>query len=66
MVHSGYDASSVDFGFGSLKGLFAMAKATFFKRYPDEDAKALLNEHYQPVRSYDPLVHIKPAEEPQA
>jgi hopanoid biosynthesis associated radical SAM protein HpnH len=66
MVHSGYEASSVDFGFGSVKGLWAMAKATFFSRYPDQDAKALLHEEYKPVHSYNPLVHIKTAEETQA
>jgi len=66
MVHSGYEASSVDFGFGSLKGLFAMSKASLFKSYPDEDAKALLNEEYKPVHSYNPLVQIKTAQESQA
>ncbi len=66
MVHSGYEASSVDFGFGSLKGLWAMAKATLFNGYPDEEAKALLNEPSKPMHSYNPLVHIKPAEETQA
>ena len=66
MVHSGYEASSVDYGFGSLKGLFAMAKATFFSRYPDEDAAALLNEAYKPVHSYNPLVQIDTASETQA
>ena len=28
MVHSGYEASAVDYTFGSLKGLWATAKAT--------------------------------------
>src|SRR5947199_389188 len=44
MVHSGYEASSVDYGFGSLKGFFAMARATLFSRYKDPYATALLNE----------------------
>jgi len=63
MVHSGYEASSVDYGFGSLKGLLAMAKATLFSHYPDEDAKALLNESVKPVHSYNPLVKIENAGE---
>jgi hopanoid biosynthesis associated radical SAM protein HpnH len=66
MVHSGYEASSVDFGFGSLKGLYAIAKATLFDRYPDEDAARLLNEEYKPVHSYNPLVQIEAAQETQA
>lgn len=66
MVHSGYEASSVDYGFGSLRGLWAMTKAALFSRYPDRDAAALLNEAYKPVHSYNPLVHIQSAEETQA
>jgi hypothetical protein len=66
MVHSGYEASSVDYGFGSLRGFWAMTKASLFSLYHDEDAKALLNEPYKPVHSYNPLVHIKTAEETQA
>jgi hopanoid biosynthesis associated radical SAM protein HpnH len=66
MVHSGYEASSVDYGFGSLRGFAAMAKAALFSRYKDEDAQALLNEEYQPVHSFKPLVQIKSAEETQA
>jgi hopanoid biosynthesis associated radical SAM protein HpnH len=39
MVHSGYEASSVEHAFGSPRGLFAMAKATLFGgRYVDHDA----------------------------
>ena len=66
MVHSGYEASAVNYGFGSLGGLFAMAKAALFSRYEDEDAKALLHEEHKPVHSYNPLVHIKTAGETQA
>jgi hypothetical protein len=66
MVHSGYEASANDFGFGSLRGFAAMAKAFLFSRYPDEEAKGLLNEEYKPVHSYNPLVHIKNAKESQA
>jgi hopanoid biosynthesis associated radical SAM protein HpnH len=63
MVHSGYEASSVMYGFGSLRGFFEMAKAYVFNRYKDEDAKALLNESVRPVHSYNPLVQINPASE---
>jgi len=66
MVHSGYEASANDFGFGSLRGFAAMGKAFLFSRYPDEEAKTLLNEQYTPVHSYNPLVNIKTAEETQA
>lgn len=63
MVHSGYEASSVDYGFGSLKGFVAMAKASLFNRYPDQDARALLNEPVKPMHSYNPLVKIESAGE---
>jgi hopanoid biosynthesis associated radical SAM protein HpnH len=63
MVHSGYEASSIDFAFGSLKGITAMAKAYLFTRYEDKDALALLNEPVTPVHSYNPLVQIKPSAE---
>ncbi len=66
MVHSGYEASAVSYGFGSLKGFFALAKSTLFNRYKDEDAKALLNEPHKPVHSYTPLVNIKAAGETRA
>jgi hopanoid biosynthesis associated radical SAM protein HpnH len=66
MVHSGYEASAVDYGFGSLKGFIAIAKASLFNRYPDEYAKNLLNEPIKPVHSYNPLVQIKAADGEQA
>src|SRR3954464_15290906 len=37
MVHSGYEASAVNDTFGSIKGLLATARATFFGRYDDPD-----------------------------
>jgi len=61
MVHSGYEASSVDAGFGSLSGFLAMVKATLFSSYKDEDALRLLNEPTRPVHSYNPLVQIAEA-----
>ncbi len=58
MVHSGYEASGVDYTFSSLKGLWATAKATLFTRNQDEEALLLLNEPVAPVHSYNPLVQI--------
>jgi hopanoid biosynthesis associated radical SAM protein HpnH len=59
MVHSGYEASGVDYTFSSLKGLFAAAKATLFTRNEDDEAYRLLNEPVRPVHSYNPLVQIE-------
>ncbi|HXM94003.1 MAG TPA: adenosyl-hopene transferase HpnH [Candidatus Dormibacteraeota bacterium] len=61
MVHSGYEASAVDHTFGSLRGLWATAKATFSSKYDDPDALALLNEPTTPVHAYNPLVQINSA-----
>ena len=45
MVHSGYEASAVDHTFGSLKGLFATAKAVLFGgAYADRNALSALDE----------------------
>ena len=60
MVHSGYEASGVDYTFGSLKGLFAAAKATLFTKNEDNEAYRMLNEPVRPVHSYNPLVQIEP------
>jgi hopanoid biosynthesis associated radical SAM protein HpnH len=59
MVHSGYEASGVDYTFGSLKGLFAAAKATLFTKNEDDEAYRMLNEPARPVHSYNPLVQIE-------
>jgi hopanoid biosynthesis associated radical SAM protein HpnH len=58
MVHSGYEASGVDYTFSSLKGLWAAAKATLFTRNQDGEALLMLNEPVAPVHSYNPLVQI--------
>ncbi len=58
MVHSGYEATAVDYTFSSLKGLWQTAIATFSHQYPDSDAEAMLAEHVSPVHSYNPLVQI--------
>jgi hopanoid biosynthesis associated radical SAM protein HpnH len=54
MVHSGYEASAVDYTFGSLKGLWATAKATFFPAYPDPAAMRELETE----KPQSPLVQI--------
>jgi hypothetical protein len=59
MVHSGYEASAVDDGFGSLRGFLAMVRAAFFNSYKDDDALRMLNEPVKPVHSYNPLVQIQ-------
>jgi len=59
MVHSGYEASGVDYTFSSLKGLFAAAKATLFTKNEDDEAYRMLNELVRPVHSYNPLVQIE-------
>jgi hopanoid biosynthesis associated radical SAM protein HpnH len=58
MVHSGYEASGVDYTFSSLNGLLAAAKATLFTRNQDHEALLMLNEPVAPVHSYNPLVQI--------
>ena len=59
MVHSGYEASGVDYTFSSLKGLLATAKSTLFTKNADEEALLLLNEPVKPVHAYNPLVQIE-------
>jgi hopanoid biosynthesis associated radical SAM protein HpnH len=59
MVHSGYEASGVDYTFSSLQGFAATVKATLFTRNVDEGAIELLNEPVTPVHSYSPLVQIE-------
>jgi hypothetical protein len=56
MVHSGYEASGVNYTFGSLKGLLQTAKA-MFSRYDDEGAAKILNE-WKPAQ-HGPLVQIE-------
>jgi hopanoid biosynthesis associated radical SAM protein HpnH len=59
MVHSGYEASAVDYTFSGLRGLWASIKAELSTKYDDADALALLNEPVTPVHSYNPLVQIQ-------
>ena len=57
MVHCGYEPSSVDDTFGSLRGFADTVKATF-SLYPDKDALSDLDRETRPVHSYNPLVQI--------
>src|SRR6202451_980736 len=57
MVHCGYEPSSVDDTFGSLRGFTDTVKATF-SLYPDQDALQDLDREVRPVHSYNPLVQI--------
>jgi hypothetical protein len=59
MVHSGHEASAVDYNFSSLKGFLVTAKKYMFPSlYSDPDAQKLLNE-WKPTHT-DPLVQIQP------
>ncbi len=62
MVHCGYETTSVDHMFGSLRGFKDAVKATF-SLYPDKAALADLDREVRPVHSYNPLIQI---EAPQA
>jgi hopanoid biosynthesis associated radical SAM protein HpnH len=57
MVHSGYEASGVNYTFGSLKGLWDTAKATL-TLYPDKGARDLLSQPANPVHAQNPLIQI--------
>jgi len=59
MVHSGYEATGVDYTFSSLRGLWETAKATLFTKNEDPEALRMLNESVAPVHSYNPLVRIE-------
>jgi len=59
MVHSGYEATSVNDIFGSIRGIFDAAKATIFSTYPDAGALKLLQEDAAPVHSRNPLVQLR-------
>jgi hopanoid biosynthesis associated radical SAM protein HpnH len=61
MVHCGYEPTSVDDTFGSLRGFVDTVKATF-SLYPDKDALDELNRPVRPVYSYNPLVQINDAQ----
>jgi hopanoid biosynthesis associated radical SAM protein HpnH len=59
MVSCGYEPSAVNDGFGSLRGLLAMAKSALFHDYPDRGALDLLSQPVKPVHAKNPLVNIE-------
>ncbi len=63
MVHSGYEASGVNYTFGSLKGFLETVKATLFNGYKDDQARRLLDD-FRPAHQ-NPLVQIEPARQEQ-
>src|SRR5450432_2021913 len=60
MVHSGYEASSVNATFSSVGGFLSTVKATLFNRYRDKEALQMLEE---PSKAVHPLVQIAPPRE---
>ena len=63
MVHSGHEASAVDYNFSSLKGLLTTAKKYIFPSlYPDADAQKLLND-WKPEHAM-PLIQIQNTNSP--
>jgi hypothetical protein len=62
MVHSGYEASAVNDTFGSIKGLFATARATLFGgTYADPEALEALEEKSAPASLVQLNVSASPA-----
>jgi len=60
MVHSGYEASGVNYTFGSIRGMWDTAKATLFSKYEDEQARQLLDdEEFSPLHKHGPLVQLE-------
>ena len=57
MVHSGYEASGVNYTFGSLKGMAQTVKAMLFDSYKDDQAMKLLND-WRPASNHEHLVQI--------
>ena len=49
MVHSGYEASALNYTFGSLKGFLTTIRATLFTSHPDKEALATLAEPVTPL-----------------
>jgi len=70
MVHSGYEASAVDYTFSGFRGIWETVKATFAGSYEDAGALEMLNEPVKPVHAFNPLVQINaqnaPLEETRA
>ncbi|MGH8778478.1 adenosyl-hopene transferase HpnH [Paraburkholderia sp.] len=66
MVHSGYEASGVNYTFGSFKGLFQTVKAMLLDSYKDPEANTILADWKTPSREV-PMVFVpKPVRQEQA
>jgi hopanoid biosynthesis associated radical SAM protein HpnH len=61
MVHSGYEASAVHDNFNTWKGFIGTVRATFFSKYPDTGALAMLEEPPKPVHAPAGLVQLEMA-----
>jgi hopanoid biosynthesis associated radical SAM protein HpnH len=59
MVHSGYEASAVDYTFSSWKGFLTTVRATLFSRHRDPEAARMLSEPIKPVHAPAHLVQIQ-------
>jgi len=59
MVHSGYEASAVDYTFSGIGGLWTTVKSMLAGTYEDSEALLMLNEPAKPVHSYNPLIQIQ-------
>jgi hopanoid biosynthesis associated radical SAM protein HpnH len=57
MVHSGYEASGVNYTFGSFKGLFQTVKAMLFDSYKDPGANELLAD-WKKTSNEVPMVFV--------
>ncbi len=62
MVHSGYEASGVNYSFGSIKGMWKTVKAMVSDKYEDQGAMNILNE-WKP-EGHGPLVQIAESSSP--
>src|ERR1700683_1435559 len=58
MVHSGYEASAVHDNFNTWAGFIGTVKAVLFNRYPDADARRMLEEPIKPIHAPAGLVQI--------
>lgn len=59
MVHSGYEASAVNYTFNSFKGFLATVRATLSSQYRDKQALSALNDSFKPVHAPAGLVQIE-------
>ena len=56
MVHSGYEATAVDYTFASIRGLWGTVRAMMFPRYPNPAAAAALDAEKD--KPHGPEIHL--------